>query len=49
MNAKNGKQKQEKAFHAVNNFRAIKKKTSLDLANRSFEQKKEYFKNSTKL
>jgi hypothetical protein len=42
MNVKNGKQKQEEEFDAVNNFRAIKKKISLDLANMSFEYVKEF-------
>jgi hypothetical protein len=39
--------KQEKDFDTVKTFRAIKEKISLEIANMSFEQIKEYLKNNS--
>lgn len=38
----------EKKFDTVKTFRAIKNKISLDMANMSFEQIKEYLKKNSK-
>ena len=50
MKTKIKKPVQEKEFDTVKTFRAIKDKISLEMANMSFEQIKEYLKkNSAKL
>ncbi|MEO6637237.1 MAG: hypothetical protein ABIN25_03105 [Ginsengibacter sp.] len=50
MKTETKKPAQEKEFDTVKSFRAIKDKISLEMANMSFEQIKEYLKiNSAKL